>query len=181
MKGMIILVNGFEDVEAIATIDVLRRSNIQIDTVTLDERIVLTQSNNKIEVQYLLEEVITNEYDFLILPGGKAVFNILDKDQRVDKLIDGFYNSKKLICAICAAPRLIAKKGYFNNLKFTIFPGCLDQQVLGKQVDKGVVVEEQFITAKSMYYTIEFALEIVNKLQGKQQKDKIKKQLQGIK
>lgn len=179
MKGIIILVNGFEDVEAIATIDVLRRSGIQIDTVTLDNKSILTQSNNKIEAQYLLNEVNTKEYDFLVLPGGKAVFNILDKEQRIDQLVDEFYNSKKLICAICAAPRLIAKRGYFNNLKFTIFPGCLDGEVLGKQVDKGVVVEEQFITAKSMYYTIEFALEIVNKLQGKEQKTKIKKQLQG--
>lgn len=179
MKGIIILVNGFEDVEAIATIDVLRRSGIQIDTVTLDNKSILTQSNNKIEAQYLLNKVNTKEYDFLVLPGGKAVFNILDKEQRIDQLVDEFYNSKKLICAICAAPRLIAKRGYFNKLKFTIFPGCLDGEVLGKEVDKGVVVEEQFITAKSMYYTIEFALEIVNKLQGKEQKIKIEKQLQG--
>ena len=140
---------------------------------------ILTQSNNKIEAQYLLNKVNTKEYDFLVLPGGKAVFNILDKEQRIDQLVDEFYNSKKLICAICAAPRLIAKRGYFNKLKFTIFPGCLDGEVLGKEVDKGVVVEEQFITAKSMYYTIEFALEIVNKLQGKEQKIKIEKQLQG--
>ena len=75
-----------------------------------------------------------------------------------------FYEKDKLICAICAAPRLIAKRGYFNNLKFTIFPGCLETEVLGKQVSKGVVVEDYFITAKSMYYSIEFASSILKSL-----------------
>lgn len=181
MKGLIILVNNFEDVEALATVDVLRRSGIIIDTTSLDNKDVITQSNNKITVDYLLNEVNVNEYDFLILPGGKAVFNILDNDKRIDDLVDYFYSNKKLICAICAAPRLIAKRGYFDNLKFTIFPGCLETEVLGKQTTKGVVVEDYFITAKSMYYSIEFALEIIKKLQGKDQKKKIEKQIKGIK
>ena len=181
MKGLIILVNGFEDVEALCTIDILRRSKIEVDTVSLDNKNIITQSNNKIEVEYLLNEVEVNSYDFLILPGGKAVFNVLDNDLRIDKLVDDFYQKGKLICAICAAPRLIAKRGYFNNLKFTIFPGCLDGKVLGKQVNKGVVVEDKFITAKSMYYTTEFALEIIKKLQGKQQEQLIEKQIKGIK
>ncbi len=181
MKGLIVLVNGFEDVEALATIDVLRRSGIQVDTTSLDNKDVITQSNNKITVDYSLKELNIPEYDFLILPGGKAVFNILDKDARVDYLVDEFYIQGKLISAICAAPRLIAKRGYFKNLKFTIFPGCLDEEVLGKQVNKGVVVEEKFITAKSMYYSIEFALEIIKKLQGKNQMQIIKKQIMGKK
>ena len=111
MKGLIVLVNGFEDVEALATIDVLRRSGIQVDTTSLDNKDVITQSNNKITVDYSLKELNIPEYDFLILPGGKAVFNILDKDARVDYLVDEFYIQGKLICAICAAPRLIAKRG----------------------------------------------------------------------
>ncbi len=181
MKGLIILTNGFEDVEALATIDVLRRSSIIIDTTSLDNKEVTTSSNNKMTVEYLLKEVNIETYDFLIIPGGKAVFNILDNDKRIDDLIDYFYHNNKLICSICAAPRLIAKRGYFNNLKFTIFPDCLDNEVLGKIVNKGVVVEDKFITAKAMYYSIDFALQIINKLQGKEQMKKIKKQIQGKK
>lgn len=181
MKGLIVLVNGFEDVEALATIDVLKRSGIQIDTASLFNKEVVTQSNHKIIVEKLLDEINTKEYDFLILPGGKAVFNILDKEQVIDQLIDDFYFDNKLICAICAAPRLIAKRGYFKDLKFTIFPGCLDGDVLGTAVNKGVVVEERFITAKAMYYSIEFALEIIKKLQSKEQAKKIKNQIKGKK
>ena len=181
MKGLIILVNGFEDVEALGTIDILRRSKIQIDTVSLADKNIITQSNNKIETQYLLEEIKVEDYDFLILPGGKAVFNVLDTDLRIVGLIDYFYREDKLICAICAAPRLIAKRGYFKGLKFTIFPGCLDGKAAGKILNKGVVVQKQFITAKSMYYTTEFALQIIKKLQGNKQMKVIKKQIQGKK
>ena len=67
MKGLIILVNNFEDVEALATVDVLRRSGIIIDTTSLDNKDVITQSNNKMKVDYLLNEVNVDEYDFLIL------------------------------------------------------------------------------------------------------------------
>ena len=180
-KGLIILVDGFEDVEALATIDVLRRSGIQIDTVTLDNKEVTTQSGHQIKVEYLLKDVNLDTYEFLVLPGGRAVFNILDKDKRIDDLIDYFYNNKKLICAICAAPRLIAKRGYFKNLKFTIFPGCLDGKVEGVNTNEEVVVEDKFITARSMYYSIQFALEIINKLVGSKQKELITRQLQGLK
>lgn len=179
MKGIIILTNGFEDVEAIATIDILRRSNIIVDTVSIDEKIVITQSHNKIIAEYLLDEIDETNYDFLIIPGGKAVFNVLDNNMKIDKLIEKFYNDKKLICAICAAPRLIVKKGYLKNKKFTIFPNCLDDYKGGILLDQGVVVEENFITAKAMYYSSDFALAIIEKLQGKNQKEIILNQIQG--
>lgn len=179
MKGLIILADGFEDVEAIATIDILRRSCITVDTVSLDNKIVITQSNNKIVVDYLLKEIEKNNYDFIIIPGGKAVFNVLDNNKEIEELIETFYKNKKLICAICAAPRLIAKKGYFENKRFTIFPNCLDDYTGGIQIDQGVVIEENIITAKAMYYSIDFALAIIEKLQGKEQMQKIYNQVQG--
>ena len=117
MKGLIVLVNGFEDVEAIATIDILKRSSIKIDTTSLDNKEVVTKSKIKLYTDYILCDVNVDDYDFLIIPGGGAVFNILDKEKRIDDLIDSFYKQNKLICAICAAPRLIAKRGYFKNQK----------------------------------------------------------------
>lgn len=178
MKGLILLTNGFEDVEAIATIDVLRRSNIQIDTVALDNREVITQSNNKIIAQYLINDIAYDDYHFLIIPGGKAVFEVLDKDLRIDEIIEYFYKANKLICAICAAPLLLAKKGYFQNRKFTSFPNCVEYN-LENCIDKGVVVSDKIITAKSMYYSIEFALEIIAKVQGETQKQLVLKKLKG--
>lgn len=177
-RGLILLANGFEDVEAIATIDVLRRSSLVIDTVALDNNDVLTQANNHFQSTYLINDIHYDDYDFLIIPGGKAVFEVLDKDCRVDAIIEYFYQNNKLICAICAAPHLLAKKGYFKNCQFTSFPNCVVNN-LENHLNQGVVVSEHIITAKSMYYSIEFALEIIVKVQGTLQKEIILKQLKG--
>lgn len=179
MRGLTILVDGFEDTEALTTIDVLRRAKIDIDTVSLDKKEIQTQSNNVIYVPYLLKDKKIENYDFLFLPGGKAVFNILDKDKRVDEVIDYFFKNNKLICAICAAPRLVAKRGYFKDHDFTSFPGSVDFKCLGNIKSEGVVKSGNFITAKSMYYTIDFALTIVQKLLGEEQKEKVYHQLRG--
>ena len=91
MKGIILLANGFEDVEAIATIDVLRRSKIDVDTVTLNKDLfVITSSNLKVLANYYIENVNFENYDFLIIPGGKAVFNIWKNYYKLDQIIEVF-------------------------------------------------------------------------------------------
>lgn len=76
MKGIILLANYFEDVEALITIDILRRAKIEIDLVSMEHNLeVKTQSNIKIIADKLVSEISLSNYDFLIIPGGKAVFN----------------------------------------------------------------------------------------------------------
>ena len=130
-KGLIILADGFEDTAALTTVDVLRRSKLDITTMSLDNNYVQTQSGHVIGVDLVYSQVDLKNYDFLIIPGGRAVFNVLNKDSRVDEIIDYFYNKNLLICAICAAPLLIAKRGYFKGLNFTVFPGCIDFPYVG--------------------------------------------------
>ena len=97
MKGMILLANGFEDMEMITTLDLLRRANIEVYTFAVkDEKRVLSQSRVYYESDYLLKDAILSEYDFLVIPGGKAVFNDLQSDV-VDKVIMDFVNRNKLI------------------------------------------------------------------------------------
>ncbi len=179
MKAAIILANGFEDVEALATIDILKRSGILVDTYGLDQGEVITQYGHIIKTYYLLAQLDVRDYDFLIIPGGGAVVKILDKDPRITTLIQEFVNAKKVICAICAAPLLIGKLGYFKNLNYTCFPGCEETITDGKRINKGIVVTKKFITAKAMYYSIDFALAIIEKFQGKSQRDFIFKTIKG--
>ena len=184
-KGLIILANGFEDVEALGTIDILRRSGIQIDTYGLYDYEVLTQSGHTIKVENLLKDLKQekrNTYDFLVIPGGKAVFNVLEKDKLVNNIIDYFYLEQKLICAICAAPMILANLGYFKDQTYTVFPNCIATKVPGKNTKRGVEVssDETFITARSMYYTTDFALAIISTLQGAEQAKKVKHQIMGI-
>ena len=181
MKGLIILANGFEDVEAIGTIDVLKRAHVNLTIASLHSKNEVTSSsNNKILVETTLKDIDYTQYDFLILPGGKAVFNELDKSKLVDEIVKHFCDNKKLVCAICAAPLLIGKHGYFKYLEYACFPGCNETIIEGTLSDKPVVVCENFITARSMYYTCDFALQIVSAVKGNDRAIEIGKQIKGL-
>lgn len=178
-KGLILLGEGFEDTEAIGVIDILRRAGMQIDTAGINSQKIKTQSGNTFFADFVLDSTDLKTYDFLILPGGKAVFRVLEKEKAVDDAITYFHDAGKHIFAICAAPRLLAKKGYFKNQTFTIFPGCLNEPCLGKIVNKGVVAGNKIITAKAMYYVFEFALKIVEKLIDKKTALAVAKEIKG--
>ena len=181
MKWLIILANGFEDVEAIAVIDVLKRAQIHLTCVTLHSKdVVTTSSNNKLIVEKSLKDVDYQKFDFLVLPGGKAVFNELDGNEKVDEIVKYFCDNKKLVCAICAAPLLVGKHGYYKDLPYTCFPGCNEKILLGTLADEPVVKANNFITARSMYYANDFALEIVSVIKGNEKAVEIAKQIKGL-
>ncbi|CCY08094.1 MAG: hypothetical protein BHW12_01145 [Coprobacillus sp. 28_7] len=180
MKGLIILANGFEDTEALTTIDILSRAKIALDKVNMESsKEVVTQYQNVVLVPLKFDEISEDDYDFLIIPGGKAVKEKLYNDKRVEKLVRKYASEQKLICAICAGPMVIGKHGYFANKKFTCFSGC-EKGISGIYTNEGVTVSGNFITAKSMAYTIEFALEIVKKLLGKETMEKVKKSIYSL-
>src|SRR5690554_4651342 len=114
MKGIVILANGFEDTEAIATIDVLKRSKLEITTVSFDSLAVTSAYNIQVQADMLYKDLKLEEYDFLVIPGGRAVFNVLDKKEEVSELIKIFMEQEKLVAAICAAPMLVGKLGYLK-------------------------------------------------------------------
>ena len=181
MKGLMIFTNYFEDVEGIATVDILRRANIDLDCVSLhDNKQVLTAHQNKMLFDKSLNEVDYYNYDFLVIPGGPAVFKELHQDKLVEKIIKHYCDNKKLVCAICAAPSLIGKHGYFDNQEYTVFPGCEGPITKGIKTDKPVVVLDNFILAKSMYYANDFALEIVRRIKGDDVYNQISNSIKGI-
>ncbi|MCI5746118.1 MAG: DJ-1/PfpI family protein [Erysipelotrichaceae bacterium] len=181
MKGLMIFADGFEDVEGIATVDILKRAQIKLTCVTLkNKKEVTTSAQNHLVFEQSLADVDYKTFDFLILPGGPAVFNELDKSKKVDEVVNYFCTNQKLVCAICAAPLLIGKHGYFENLDYTCFPGCNEKIYLGNKVDDGVVHSKNFITAKSMYYACDFALEIVSTIKGNDKAISVAKQIKGM-
>lgn len=185
MKALMILENGFEDTEALATFDVLKRAGIDVTTASINNTSIKTQSGHDIKSMCLLKDIssdiskISLGFDFLVIPGGRATFNVLDKEKIIDDVIDSFYFNNKYVCAICAAPMLIGKRGYFKDLKYTCFPGCESVIKEGKKTKDGVCVDGKFITATSMYYSIDFALEIIGVMLGKEKKATVLKSLMG--
>ena len=167
MKGMILLANGFEDMEMITVLDLLRRANIEVYTFAVkDETRVFSQSRVYYESDYLLKDVSLKDYDFLVIPGGKAVFNDLNSELINDVVMD-FVNRNKLVASICAAPTILGRLGLLENKNFTCFPS------LETEVKKGIYIKQSkvevagnFITSRSAGTAIEFALKIIEKLVG---------------
>ena len=178
MKGIILLADFFEDAEALTTIDILRRAGLQIDMIGLQNKKITTQSNIVLECEYLLSDISYKDYDFLVIPGGKAVFKTLVNVDVIEEIIMYFYNSNKLVATICAAPFLPGTLGLFKNGYYTCFPGC-DDGVEGINTGEGVVKFNNLITAKSMAYTTRFALEIIEYLLGSKVKERVENAIFG--
>ena len=176
-----IFVDYFEDTEAIATLDVLRRGGHEVITASLMNREVISPKFSK---GYLtdtkIEDIDYKEFDGIIIPGGPGSFKIMPNLSIVDELIHYFAKNNKLVAAICAAPHLVGKLGYLNNRDFTVHPGFEDQIIGGNYLrEKGVVVSDNCITAKSMYYSIEFGLAIDRYFLGETHANELEKSLQG--
>ena len=184
MKYLMLFADNFEDVEAIATLDVLKRGGDIVTSASIMGRLnVKTKCGNILTVDTLIEDVVDiNDYDALIIPGGPGSFKIMPNVPIVEELIHNFIKKDKVVAAICAAPHLIGKLGYFKDKKYTVHPGFEDKILGGTYLkDKGVVVDGKFITAKSMYYSIEFGLAIYGYFHGDIEKEALRKACMGEK
>lgn len=183
MKFLMLMADGFEDVEAIATADVLIRGKEIVDLVSVSKTNEITSKTGIIlNLSKNLATINIGEYDGLIIPGGPASFTILDKLPVVDELIHTFMKNKKLVSAICAAPFLVGRLGYLKGKNFTVHPGFENQIIGGNYLrEKGVVRDGNIITAKSMYYSIAFGLEIFEYFHGKDSRNTLEKSLCGEK
>lgn len=181
MKGLILFADGFEDTEAICTIDILKRCGLKIVSATPNQSLeVKTQYGLVIKADILFNEVKERDYDFLVIPGGGAIINVWDKHEGVSGLIQDFINHDKLVAAICAAPALIGKIGGFDGHSFTCFPGFEEYATAGKHKGNcNIVASGNFITAKAMHYTVDFALKIVEKLLGPKKSKEVLAKIKG--
>ena len=180
MKGLMLFNDYFEDVEGIAVVDVLNRANIELEKVSLNDYVVKTAHGNKMIFDKTINEIDYRNYDFLIIPGGPAVFRYLHNNPLVDEIVKYYCDNNKLVCAICAAPSLIGKHGYFKDLKYACFPGCEGPVVAGTKSSNPIEVSNNFITARSMYYANDFALEIVKKIKGIETYQHIRDSIKGL-
>ena len=175
MKICTILSNGFEEVEAIGTIALLKRSGLEVDIYALND----TKANGKHQLTLsnliLLDNVNTNEYDALLIPGGPH-YAELEANTKVKDIITDFMNEKKLVCGICAAPTILGHMGYLKGKNYTCFTS-MDEDFGGTYIDKYVVTDGNMITARSAAASIDFAFAIINYLQGEKQEEKIKNEI----
>ncbi len=161
-KTAIFLADGFEEIEALTVVDLLRRAGIEITTASIMGRKEVTGSH-KITVlaDALLEEIDFDNTDMIILPGGMPGTTNLGNCEPLKTKIKEFDKKDKMLCAICAAPTVYGKMGLLNGKKACCYPGC-EVDLNGADVQTSEVTKDgHFITSRGMGTAIPFGLAII--------------------
>ena len=182
MKVLMLFADGFEDVEAVATRDVLARAGISVYDAKIDDNKEIVVSSHKMSFSGFksAKNIDVDEYEAIILPGGSVGVNNLLQSSLVDSLVQKFYNANKLVCAICAAPMVLGKNGLLHNRRYTCYPGC-NEGLDGIYTGEEVVVTDNIVTGRSMMYSIPFGLKIVELLVGKDIAGRVYSGIAGLK
>lgn len=164
-KVYVFLASGFEEIEAVAIIDVLRRAQIETSVVSItgDKRVVGAHAI-ALEADVLFESTDFKDGNMLVLPGGMPGTRNLEAFTPLTKVINEYYKSGKFVTAICAAPLILGKMRLLRNEEAVCYPGFeddLEDAILSKQ---RVVRSGKMITGKGPGTAIEFALKLVETL-----------------
>lgn len=174
MKAYIFLAQGFEEIEAVTPIDILRRAAIETVTVSITETNIVTGAHNiSIITDKLFHEIVVTSEDYLILPGGMPGTANLMAHEELTNLIKNQYEENGQLAAICAAPSFFGKLGFLQGKEAISYPG-FEKNLIGANIStKTVVKSGNILTAKALGVAISFSLNIVENIKGKETADKI--------
>ncbi len=177
MRILIPLADGFEEIEAVTTIDVLRRAGLDVTTMGLAGTMVRGSRGVSVIADKKISDVndIEKEFDALVLVGGSPGYANLGKSNRILDVIRRFDEKKKTIAAICAAPSLLQKAGILQNRKATIYPGM--EREIARPREGRVVVDDNIITSQGPGTAMEFAFKIVETLLGPESVIQLKEEM----
>lgn len=175
MKVCMIITDGFEEVEAIGTFAILRRGDIEVDIYSLLDkdatgRFGLTCTNLK-----PFSKIKEEDYDAIILPGGPE-YKAIEASKDVSDLIKQFNDKNKLICAICASPTILGRKGYLKGKDYTCFTS-MNEDFGGNYKEQYVVKDGNLITGRSAAASIDFGFEILRALKGEEKEKATKEEI----
>ncbi len=156
------LADGFEETEAIAPLDVIRRAEVSIKTVAVGENPVTGAHGIAVQADMNLDEICMEDMDGMILPGGMPGTLNLQKNAMVTACLKHCTENGKLIAAICAAPMVLGEMGLLNGKKAVCFPGFEEHLEGAILKDEGVVIDENIITAKGAGTALEFGAAIAD-------------------
>ncbi|MDR2511889.1 MAG: DJ-1/PfpI family protein [Bacteroidales bacterium] len=179
-KVSLFLADGFEEIEAVATMDVLRRAGIAVETVSITGMSPVTGAHGiVVNADTLFEAAIFDDSDMLVLPGGMpGTLNLQNHSGLKDVLIN-FDNKRKFIAAICAAPLILGELGMLEGREATVYKGY-EEHLLGADYDaSSLKLDGHILTAAGPYWTINFALSIVAILLGKNKAELLCYEMQG--
>lgn len=177
----IFLAPGFEEIEALTPVDVLRRAGLSVTVAGVGSKQITGSHGITVVCDETAENLTPSvNLEAVILPGGMPGTLNLEKSAKVNEFIDYAYNNGKLLCAICAAPSVLGHKNILNGKNAVCFPG-FEQELYGAKLSNEYVVQDgNIITARGMGVSLQFGLTIAEQFVGKEKAEKIKSSLQSV-
>lgn len=175
-KVAVFLAEGFEEIEALTVVDYLRRAEIEVTMLAVGTKREVTGSHAiTVVADAQLESVDTDMYDALVLPGGLPGATHLSEDSKVQAAIQSQHQRGEIVAAICAAPLALQAAGLLKGRRFTSYPGDVQAKLEaeGEYVESKVVWDQNILTSRGPATAVYFALELIERLKGKETRDKI--------
>ncbi len=179
-RVLVPLATGFEELEAITVIDLLRRADIEVVVAGLEAGPVRGSHGIELVPDTTLDDVLTDDFDLVALPGGLPGADHLAADPRLRELLCRMAAENRYTAAICAAPRALAAAGLLAGKRATSFPGALSEEALtGVSYQQAAVVTDgNIITSRGPGTAMDFALTLIETLAGKAARDEVEGHLQ---
>jgi len=177
-RVLVPLAQGCEELEAVTIIDILRRADIEVVSAGLDDGPVTASRGVRLLPDKTLEEALSQDYDMVALPGGLPGSDHLADDQRITGLLRAMNASGRFVGAVCAAPKVLARNGLLEGKQATAFPGVLQAENHPDITGNAVTRDGTVITSRSVGTVMDFALAIIEALQGREKRDQIEASLE---
>ncbi|MHC5212577.1 MAG: DJ-1 family glyoxalase III [Planctomycetota bacterium] len=165
-RACVLFAEGFEEIEAVTLVDVLRRAEIETVSVGVGARDVTGSHGITVRTDATLAETAARRWDLVVLPGGMPGAANLRDDAGVQALLAAQHAAGRRIAAICAAPIALAPAGVLEGRRATSYPGYADQLGGARYVEESVVVDGPLITSRGPGTALPFALALVAELAG---------------
>ena len=171
---IVLLADGFEEIEALTPVDMLRRAGLNVKTVAVNSKIALGSHGIPVICDMEAAEVPESELSMVIFPGGMPGSLNLDASPYTDKFISAVQKNGGRIVAICAAPLVLGRRGLLEGKEAICYPG-FEEELRGAKISKkSVVTDENITTAKGMGVALQFATELVSLLSGNEKAAELK-------
>ncbi|MBN1620163.1 DJ-1/PfpI family protein [candidate division WOR-3 bacterium] len=164
MKVLTIIAEGFEEIEAVSVVDLLRRADIETITAGIKKLLITGSHGISIQTDSIFEHDSSLSYEALVIPGGLKAVNVLASSDAVLKTIRKFNSENKLICAVCAAPLVLDTAGILEGKTFTCHPSVKEKIKSGNFIKSRVVTHGNIITSQGPGTIFDFALSIIENI-----------------
>jgi 4-methyl-5(b-hydroxyethyl)-thiazole monophosphate biosynthesis len=176
MKVYVMLADGFEDIEALSVVDVLRRGGVEVMTVSIKrDKFVVSAHDVPVAADKSLGDIEVSPHDMIVIPGGLKGVQGLSKSKELEDILIKHQANNGLLAAICAGPTIPGKLGFYKGVKATCYPGCEEDLLGAITSDEPVVVDKNFITSRAPATALAFSYKLLEIVKDEDTAEKIMK------